>query len=301
MAKRKLSEEENELNEESNTQEIQFSSQKRQKISNFPSELEVNQDLEIINNKMTKITHLQALFQDCARTLDQHFQKLTIKEQRHRLNPINQKMKEITLAEFDISPEVHFAQKKFIRQYPHCQRVYSCSNFSLDLFFLPKNNIIPFHNHPHMIVVSKMVMGKARFIGYDWEGENNDFSKPHKAKRAINQVVDTNDSEEVLNLFSKEGGNIHLVQALSNCAFFDVISPIYNDERNCTYFESVPRISLEEIISNPPDEIELKEYSATEFACYGEDYVGPQVNPHFDFQKHDEEEESNINNNQSTV
>src|SRR3990167_4114385 len=158
--------------------------------------------------------------------------------------------------------------------YAVCQRIAGSDHFSLDIFILPENFAMPLHDHPGMTVSSKMLIGKAKYLGYDWEDDKVSF--PRKAKLTTYGTFDKN--SYITSLHACEG-NLHTILSVSSCAFLDILIPPYKPgERDCTYYIPVNNENDYQFnFDNPPKEVLLEAYDAPNFACYSKNYEGPSV------------------------
>ena len=127
--------------------------------------------------------------------------------------------------------------------------VFECAAFSVGIFVLPARARLPLHNHPDMLVLSKLLFGSMHVRSYDWE-EPPPEGAPHYAAPAAtggrlarireNGVI-TAPVEPQVALPSE--GNLHAITALTPCAMLDVIAPPYNTRvagRDCTYYRESP-------------------------------------------------------------
>ncbi|XP_057984264.1 plant cysteine oxidase 1-like [Malania oleifera] len=165
--------------------------------------------------------------------------------------------------------------------------IYTCQNFSLCLFFLPANGVIPLHNHPGMTVFSKLLLGSMHIKAYDWVDPVLNSSDPcsHRrlARLKANRVFTAPCCTTVL--YPSAGGNIHALTAITPCVVLDVLGPPYSkqEDRDCTYYTDIPCAKL----SNGVTLIEKEEGE-----CYGWleetelpeesqmniiEYLGPQI------------------------
>uniref|UniRef100_A0A0D9VFI0 cysteine dioxygenase n=1 Tax=Leersia perrieri TaxID=77586 RepID=A0A0D9VFI0_9ORYZ len=124
--------------------------------------------------------------------------------------------------------------------------VYNCDAFSIGIFCLPTSVAIPLHDHPGMIVFTKLLYGSMHVKSYDWV-EPAVLASSNKPVRLGKLHKD-----DVLNapcpiavLYPQSGGNIHCVTSLSSCSFLDVVAPnpqyrFQSDEHVCSYFHDFP-------------------------------------------------------------
>ncbi|XP_065851778.1 plant cysteine oxidase 2-like [Euphorbia lathyris] len=162
--------------------------------------------------------------------------------------------------------------------------IYKCGEFSLCIFFLPANAVIPLHNHPGMTVFSKLLLGTMHIKSYDWvtPPEEEDLSPPSNVKLArlvVDSVFEAPCNTSVL--YPTTGGNMHQFTAITPCAVLDVLGPPYSveDGRDGSYYKDYPYDSF----SNGEmkegegygwlEEIEMPENSE----MTGIEYLGPQI------------------------
>ncbi|KAF0923763.1 hypothetical protein E2562_006722, partial [Oryza meyeriana var. granulata] len=134
--------------------------------------------------------------------------------------------------------------------------IYTCTNFSIVIFFLPPTAVIPLHNHPGMTVFSKLLLGSLRIKSYDW-AEPPVFaagSTPDDHLRLAEVVVDSGFSapSDTLVLYPAAGGNMHRFTAATPCAILDVLGPPYSEDRDCTYYQDFPYSHCCPSESQPP-------------------------------------------------
>ncbi|KAL1821163.1 hypothetical protein ACET3Z_016032 [Daucus carota] len=169
--------------------------------------------------------------------------------------------------------------------------IYECKKFSLCIFFLPTNAVIPLHNHPGMTVFSKLLIGTMHVKAYDWvdQAESEDLSAPPSkfrlAKLKANGILSAPCDTSVL--YPTSGGNIHEFRAVTPCAIVDVIGPPYSLEegRDSTYYKDIPYSALLKARKGRLiDEEEAESYGwleeiemPDEAVMYGVHYMGPEI------------------------
>ncbi|XP_019187290.1 PREDICTED: plant cysteine oxidase 1-like isoform X2 [Ipomoea nil] len=166
--------------------------------------------------------------------------------------------------------------------------IYKCNNFSLCLFFLPANAVIPLHNHPGMTVFSKLLLGSMHIKAYDWLDRDSELSSRADAvKEGIGRRLARLKANKVFTapcntsvLYPTSGGNIHEFKAITPCAVLDVLGPPYtmDDGRDCSYYRDTPFNALSKAEEDGElygwlEEIEMPKDGEMDVI----QYLGPQV------------------------
>ncbi|RLN01034.1 plant cysteine oxidase 2-like [Panicum miliaceum] len=128
--------------------------------------------------------------------------------------------------------------------------IYKCPNFSMVILFLPRNAVIPLHNHPGMTVFSKLLLGSMHIKSYDWVDPDSDPSLTSRSSQVDDQlrlaklVVDDVFTApcDTSVLYPTTGGNMHRFTAIAPCAILDILGPPYSieEDRDCTYYTDIP-------------------------------------------------------------
>jgi 2-aminoethanethiol dioxygenase/cysteine oxidase family protein len=138
-------------------------------------------------------------------------------------------MDDLRAEDFDLVPKMSPLR---VRDSWSSEEVGGDSNFACRLFTLPQELSIPFHSHPLMTVLMKVLWGSVRIKAYDWAEE---YPWTGLARSAYDRTVDG--GSETL-LIQPKKGNIHRLQAVSDCVFLDVLAPPYSEPegRPCHYY-----------------------------------------------------------------
>jgi quercetin dioxygenase-like cupin family protein len=127
-------------------------------------------------------------------------------------------------------------------------RVYYDPAVTILIFVLPKGGSLPFHDHPDMSVVGRVLYGTLQVTSCDLpSGSGDSDDRPWDGGTwttdAIREQLGGGDVFEI----GPERRNVHHLVALEDSAFIDFTFPSYGTEgRNITYFRPEP-ISEDEI------------------------------------------------------
>ncbi|RCV12043.1 LOW QUALITY PROTEIN: hypothetical protein SETIT_2G236500v2 [Setaria italica] len=149
--------------------------------------------------------------------------------------------------------------------------IHECEDFSMGVFCFPAGATLPLHDHPRMVVLSKLLYGSMRVSSYDW------VTAPRSGTRkdGLAKVVAVDDLREApcVGAVPRSGGNIHTLTAVTPCALLDVHAPPYAEDlgRSSTCFSDMPVPAL-------PGYAVLEEAELPEdFRVVGAPYVGPEL------------------------
>jgi cysteamine dioxygenase len=177
----------------------------------------------------------------------------------------------VTLAELNISEADIEAMER--QRLCRCMHVCDDDNFEMNIFIIPKGKSLPFHDHPGMTVVSKVVRGTLRLRSLS-QIRANDNPPLSKRARTAASAESSSPTTEVKTpsdpawFLSPTIGNYHELFAESTCIVFDVLMPPYKPpERDCTYYKLSADGSSLERASEPEDSD----------AVWGAKYAGARV------------------------
>ncbi|KAL5229546.1 hypothetical protein ABZP36_028322 [Zizania latifolia] len=166
--------------------------------------------------------------------------------------------------------------------------IHQCAEFSMGVFCFPAGATLPLHDHPEMVVLSKLLYGSVRVRSYDWVTAPPPCSATTR-KSGLARVVAADEVRrapcKTSVLFPRSGGNMHAFTAVTPCAILDVLTPPYSEElgRPSTYFNDTPIPSLSGFAFL--EETELPE----DFSVAGASYLGPELTVNMDYGDDDED------------
>ncbi|CAE6929013.1 unnamed protein product [Symbiodinium sp. CCMP2592] len=120
------------------------------------------------------------------------------------------------------------------------QEIYAGADMTICIFLLRAGAQIPAHDHPGMHVFGRLLFGRMRVRSYDFiDGGESGVGGSDEPRRAHYYGEEVLGPAPVTYGLGPEEGNIHQIEAVDDCAFFDILTPPYNPcgGRNCNYFE----------------------------------------------------------------
>eukprot|EP00930_Biecheleria_cincta_P048565 TRINITY_DN33851_c0_g1_i1.p1 TRINITY_DN33851_c0_g1~~TRINITY_DN33851_c0_g1_i1.p1 ORF type:complete len:277 (-),score=35.89 TRINITY_DN33851_c0_g1_i1:28-858(-) len=108
--------------------------------------------------------------------------------------------------------------------------IYQGSDMTLAIFLLRAGARIPLHDHPGMTVFGRLLFGQMRSRSFDFESSGD---------QAVLHADKTLGPLPVTYSLGPAQGNIHELEAISDCAFFDLLAPSYDFARGrpCNYYK----------------------------------------------------------------
>eukprot|EP00047_Mylnosiga_fluctuans_P008110 m.6137 g.6137 ORF g.6137 m.6137 type:complete len:247 (+) comp2067_c0_seq1:68-808(+) len=123
----------------------------------------------------------------------------------------------------------------------HYVEIFQDGTISAGIFCMPPGSFIPLHDHPNMIVYSKVLYGTLRTQSVDWDIDTCDAPM---CARLSDDSIETPESP-VLEIRPTHF-NLHSLLAITECAFIDIVMPPYNErDRPCRYYRDAPCTSME--------------------------------------------------------
>lgn len=118
------------------------------------------------------------------------------------------------------------------------QQVYHGPEMTVCIFLLRAGAVIPLHDHPGMHVFGRLLFGRMRVLSCDLDGPPTSYEAGLPVRPARWGADEVLGPEPVTYSLGPSSGNLHELEALDHCAFFDVLTPPYDprEERDCTYF-----------------------------------------------------------------
>eukprot|EP00747_Dinoflagellata_sp_TGD_P178579 gnl/TRDRNA2_/TRDRNA2_27757_c0_seq1.p1 gnl/TRDRNA2_/TRDRNA2_27757_c0~~gnl/TRDRNA2_/TRDRNA2_27757_c0_seq1.p1 ORF type:complete len:379 (+),score=14.44 gnl/TRDRNA2_/TRDRNA2_27757_c0_seq1:57-1193(+) len=149
------------------------------------------------------------------------------------------------------------------------QDVYSGPDMTICIFMLRAGAVIPLHDHPNMHVFGRLLFGRMRVRSFDPDPQP---CQPHfRSRRGATLRSDKVSGPSPVSYgLGPQEGNVHELQALDDCAFFDILTPPYDSGagRDCTYFFHEP-------VDPNTGRCLLVEYQPADFTTESVRYKGP--------------------------
>jgi hypothetical protein len=150
-----------------------------------------------------------------------------------------------------------------------CMNIVNSKEFDIQVFVIPKGKQLPLHDHPSMIVLSKLVSGTLKVRSFSPESSNKNHET--SAGKASLTVSTTRTSSDAAWLLSAEENNVHELIANETSIVFDVLLPPYVEpDRPCNFYKAVEsegQWSLENVPAPPnrqlPNTVSYKGFKPT--------------------------------------
>lgn len=174
--------------------------------------------------------------------------------------------------------------------------VYSTPQFNAAVFVMPQGTTLPLHDHPNMTVLSKLLFGSVHVQSFDWisreaPSKRSFFARSPRtrpAREVFNSILNAPAPVRVL---YPSKGNLHSFTAKTTSAFFDILTPPYNeDDRPCRFYQ-VPHNISEETSLSEGRVIDLVEVHSDDFVCEEDERM-----PYFDITEGDLADTSDLDN-----
>ena len=137
-----------------------------------------------------------------------------------------------------------------------CMNIVNSNEFDMSVFIIPKGRQLPLHDHPSMVVLSKVIAGELNVRCFSPENLNRrGHTSAGKASLISSSMRTSNNAAWML---TPVLGNVHELKADETTIVFDVLMPPYSEpERPCNFYRSVKDENgwTLENISPPPNRL----------------------------------------------
>ena len=160
-------------------------------------------------------------------------------------------MDELTLSELGLDLDYVRNVKDSV-----CMNIVNSNEFDMSVFIIPKGRQLPLHDHPSMVVLSKVIVGELNVRCFSPENLNRrGHTSAGKASLISSSMRTSNNAAWML---TPVLGNVHELKADETTIVFDVLMPPYLEpERPCNFYRSVKDENgwALENISPPPNRL----------------------------------------------
>jgi len=135
-------------------------------------------------------------------------------------------MNEVTLEDLGLEKdELH-------SKLAYSMNIIKCKSHDITIFVIPQGNALPLHDHPGMMVATKLLHGSLQITSFD-ETRDGLYSSSTEIKS------DLDDSW----ILTPTIGNLHQFRAITTCVILDILTPPYDETENrmCTFYK--PKIN----------------------------------------------------------
>eukprot|EP00596_Hydrurales_sp_CCMP1899_P004250 CAMPEP_0119040476 /NCGR_PEP_ID=MMETSP1177-20130426/10396_1 /TAXON_ID=2985 /ORGANISM="Ochromonas sp, Strain CCMP1899" /LENGTH=239 /DNA_ID=CAMNT_0007005539 /DNA_START=292 /DNA_END=1008 /DNA_ORIENTATION=+ len=133
-----------------------------------------------------------------------------------------------------------------------CMNIVNSREFDIQVFVIPKGKQLPLHDHPNMIVLSKLISGTLSVRSFSPDRSSSSNSQTSAGNAALTLSAKRNPSDGAW-LLSPNEGNIHELISENTAIVLDVLLPPYSEpDRPCNFYRSVERDGQWLLEDSPP-------------------------------------------------
>jgi hypothetical protein len=120
--------------------------------------------------------------------------------------------------------------------FAQCMIVVETEKFDVAAFLLPAGFILSLHDHPKMVVCSKLICGSVSIRSF-----TKIQNLPNDEMLTKLEMLEKTNADEPWFL-SPNKGNFHEITPLTPCVLLDILLPPYNDtDRQCNYYSALKK------------------------------------------------------------
>jgi hypothetical protein len=117
-----------------------------------------------------------------------------------------------------------------------CMTIFESSKFDIAVFLLPRGFVLKLHDHPNMVVCSKILAGSVSIRSFSRLENIGEDEVLANLKFNI-----TKSSDDEAWTLTPDDGNFHEITPLTDCVMLDLLLPPYDDEnRPCNFYSASP-------------------------------------------------------------
>jgi hypothetical protein len=195
-------------------------------IQPFPvKEMETNfyetllNPLQIIHNKLKSITTIEKSVLDPLKCVN--------------VVACMEEMKRVKLEEVGLTESILRTKST-----SYSMDIVCAENYQMSVFVLPKGCMIPLHNHPHMTVCSKLLIGSMHLRSFTPQQSSWSFFTNEKTAASLDFDGIKSSSDDPW-LLTPNKDNVHEFSAITDCVILDILLPPYGEpHRPCIFYKA---------------------------------------------------------------
>lgn len=150
-------------------------------------------------------------------------------------------MKEVSLRDVGLDANTLDMEREM-----QCTNVIETENFHIAVFMLPAGKTIPYHDHPNMVVCSKVISGSLRLQSFSKLSDSSSDLSLDGVTATEDETIQveldsecTKSSSDDCWMLTPKRGNFHEFTALTPCVILDILLPPYDEpDRLCHFYHA---------------------------------------------------------------